>query len=85
MAHTLKRMERDGLIARKPDPKDRRRAIITITARARSLQPSLVAAATDVNALAVSGIAAQEVDEFMSVIARLIDNLRADSSVSDEE
>jgi len=33
MAHTLKRMERDGQISRVPDPLDGRRAIIWLTER----------------------------------------------------
>jgi DNA-binding MarR family transcriptional regulator len=33
MAHTLKRMERDGLVRRLPDPLDGRRAIIWLTDR----------------------------------------------------
>jgi len=33
MAHTLKRMERDGLVSRSPDPGDQRRALIRLTPR----------------------------------------------------
>ena len=49
MAHTLKRMERDGLVDRVQDPRDRRRSIVTLTARARSLEAVLTRAAVDVN------------------------------------
>src|SRR2546428_9748990 len=38
MANTLDRMERDGLIKRKPDPEDKRRAAIHLTARAGDMR-----------------------------------------------
>jgi DNA-binding MarR family transcriptional regulator len=56
MAATLKRMERDGLVVREPDPDDRRRARILLTDRARELEPALTAAARRVNAAALEGL-----------------------------
>lgn len=78
MAHTLKRMERDGLIRRTTDPADRRRARITLTERAHELQPVLVQAAREVNAMATHGFSDQEAAAFMEMLSRLIDNLEAD-------
>ena len=85
MAHTLKRMERDGLINRSADPTDRRRAIIRLTSRARSLQPILTAAAVEVNAVATRGVDSAEADAAMSVVARLIDNLAGDAPLAGAE
>lgn len=79
MAHTLKRMERDGLIDRVADPADRRRAIITLTPRASSLQVGLVEAAREVNAEATRGLDADEVDACVSLVIRMIANLESSS------
>lgn len=49
LANTLSRMERDGLIERKPHPKDRRAQIIGLTDKGRELETKAIAAskATD--------------------------------------
>ncbi len=75
MAHTLKRMERDGLVSRSPDPGDQRRALIRLTPRARDLAPTLVGAARAVNAAAAAGVSHDDLDTCMRVLATLIDNL----------
>jgi DNA-binding MarR family transcriptional regulator len=75
MARTLQRMERDGLIRRTPDPGDRRQALITLTEKARAIEPDLVQAAHDVNAVATKGFTPEEVAAFLTVVTRLIDNL----------
>ncbi|MFI6744360.1 MarR family winged helix-turn-helix transcriptional regulator [Nonomuraea sp. NPDC050451] len=41
MAHTLKRMQRDGLVVQTADPQDRRRSRYRLTERAREIQPEL--------------------------------------------
>jgi DNA-binding MarR family transcriptional regulator len=81
MAHTLKRMERDGLVRRRPDPDDRRRAVVTLTPRARSLEPVLTQAARDVNALATRGIPKRDVSALLVTVSTLIANLDDDPEV----
>lgn len=78
MAVTLKRMERDGLVERVPDPSDGRRALVMLTRRARGLEPDLTAAAREVNSVAVDGLDADEIDAFMRTLDRLIANLETD-------
>ena len=78
MAHTLQRMERDGLIRRTTDPLDRRRARITLTERSRELETVLVQAAQEVNARATSGFTDEETAMLLRMISRLIGNLEAD-------
>jgi DNA-binding MarR family transcriptional regulator len=78
MAHTLKRMERDGLVVRTPDPDDRRRAHVTLTSRAGELRPRLTEAASAVNAAATKGLTPAEVGQYLELTARLIANLEAD-------
>lgn len=75
MAATLKRMERDGLITRRPDPQDGRRSLIELTEHARSLEPLLVAAAQEVNELALGGLGVEERRRLLAVLSRVIDNL----------
>jgi DNA-binding MarR family transcriptional regulator len=77
MAHTLKRMERDGLVRRLPDPLDGRRAIIWLTDRARQLEDTLTHSAREVNALTVSGLTDDEVSLCYHLVARMIGNLEA--------
>jgi DNA-binding MarR family transcriptional regulator len=77
MAHTLQRMERDGLIQRTPDPADRRRALITLTDRARQIETRLVDAARQVNAAATRGLTDDEVASCLRTLSRMIDNLEA--------
>jgi DNA-binding MarR family transcriptional regulator len=79
MAKTLQRMERDLLIRREPDPGDRRRARVLLTAHARALRSDLVDAAIEVNAAATKGLSDREVSEFMRTVARIIDNLETTS------
>ncbi|MGH3481936.1 MAG: MarR family winged helix-turn-helix transcriptional regulator [Nocardioidaceae bacterium] len=75
MALTLKRMERDGLVERVPDPSDGRRALVMLTERARRLETDLTTAAREVNAIAVEGLTRAEADAFMRTLDRLIANL----------
>ena len=79
MALTVKRMERDGLISRSPDPDDRRRTVIRLSPRARTLAPTLVGAAREVNAAAAAGVAPRDLATCMRVLARMIDNLQETS------
>jgi DNA-binding MarR family transcriptional regulator len=79
MAHTLKRMERDGLVRRSSDASDQRRTVITLTPRARELAPALVGAAQKVNAAAAAGVSRADMDTCMRVLAAAIDNLQEGS------
>lgn len=79
MTHTLRRMERDGLVSRESDPADQRRSVIRLTPQARQLAPTLVDAARDVNALAAAGVSAPDLDTFMRVLATAIENLQGPS------
>jgi len=75
MAYTLQRMQRDGLIDRVADPRDGRRARITLTQRARQIHEVLMSAARDVNEAATLGLGEDEVATLMSAIERIIKNL----------
>lgn len=77
MANTLARMERDGLIKRIPDPDDRRRSLVLLTPKARSLERPLGAEARAVNAIATGDLDAARVTELLGVLATIIGNLEA--------
>lgn len=78
IAHTLKRMERDGLVKRTRSDTDRRQAVVRLTPKARALESALKAAAADVNALALAGLTGSEVSGLLSTLSRLVGNLAAD-------
>jgi DNA-binding MarR family transcriptional regulator len=75
MANTLRRMERDGLVRRLPDPGDGRRAVVMLTERAQGLQGALVSAARSVNSDATRDINEEELAALMATLARIISNL----------
>lgn len=78
MAHTLKRMERDGLVKRERDERDRRQVKVALTQRAEALKPELVRAAQEINRVAMAGIEDEEVERFNATLAHLIANLEPD-------
>jgi DNA-binding MarR family transcriptional regulator len=75
MAHTLKRMQRDGLVVRVADTHDRRRSHYLLTERAREIQSALTEGAREANAQAVRGIGQEELETFMGTLGRMIANL----------
>ncbi|MGR3758604.1 MarR family winged helix-turn-helix transcriptional regulator [Roseobacteraceae bacterium NS-SX3] len=76
MANTLKRMERDGLIQRRPAPGDRRARLICLTGHARTLREQAMAAARGVNAAALAGLSEDERAQFLALMRRTIANLQ---------
>lgn len=69
MALTLRRMERDGLIERSPDPADRRRAIVRLTDHARGLLPEIESIADALNGVATAEIAGGGLTELLARVA----------------
>lgn len=75
VTNTLKRMERDGLIERHNDPEDRRKSVVSITAKGRSLRKKLLSHAVAVNGLAATDIEAEKFEVFMEVMVKMNRNL----------
>lgn len=75
MAATLSRMERDGLVRRRPDPGDRRAMLFSLTPQAAEKADAVQAAAVEVNARALAGLAPQERDAFLGMLARVVAGL----------
>ena len=72
MANTLNRMERDGLITRRKDPKDGRAQLVWLTEHARSLQAPAIAAAEGVNADLLAGLTGDEQAQLLALMRKVI-------------
>ena len=75
LANTLRRMERDGLIRRRPDPRDRRAARIRLTPKARRLEETLTGSANAVNQRALEGLDAADRAALLRGLRAVIANL----------
>jgi len=72
MAATLARMERDGLISRRADPKDGRSALVALTPAAFDKARQVRAAVDEVNAIALGPLDPAERDAFKHMLARVV-------------
>lgn len=84
MANTLGRMERDGLVERRPHPGDGRKQLIFLTDKARALEDPLTEAAESVNTLATAGLSKEESSTLMRLIATIQANLDESTRSSQE-
>jgi DNA-binding MarR family transcriptional regulator len=75
MAQMLARMERDGLIARTPDPDDGRSSRITLTKVAEARLPEAIAVLLKGNREALRGFNDEETGTLIELLTRLIANL----------
>jgi DNA-binding MarR family transcriptional regulator len=78
IANTLIRMERDGLIQRKPHPQDGRAQCIHLTRKARALETPAVEAAGAVNAIALGNLPPATRKAFLRTMEQVIEALQAD-------
>ena len=72
---TLGRMERDGLVFRKRDEKDRRRINVFLTMRGKELREELLPFAQEVNTLATHGLSDQDKTKIISLLTYIISRL----------
>lgn len=78
LANTLKRMVRDGLVARRVDPKDRRRVFLHLTDTARGLLQGLDLAEQDLDATVLAPLAPEQRAALAAGLESLAAALRAD-------
>ncbi|AYD00190.1 MarR family winged helix-turn-helix transcriptional regulator [Neorhizobium sp. NCHU2750] len=75
MAQMLSRMERDGLIARTPDPNDGRSSLVSLTELSKTRMPDAIDTLFAGNREALTGFSDEERQQFTDLLLRLIDNL----------
>jgi MarR family transcriptional regulator for hemolysin len=75
MAQLLQRMERDGLICREPDPRDRRSSLVMLTDAAREKLPAGRQVLREGNTEMTRGLSADEVATFVGLLRRVLDNV----------
>lgn len=78
MAATLKRMERDGLIVRRPDPRDGRAALISLTPAALDKLKGVKAAGLAVNEIAMAPLTEREREQYHTLLLKVIRALSDD-------
>lgn len=77
MTATLNRMERDGLVSRRPNPDDGRSMLVALTPLAREKLPQVEAAALAVNTLVLEQLTPEESGQFLDLLGRVIDVLQS--------
>lgn len=77
MAAILTRMERDGLVERRPDPNDGRSSLVQLTPRAMKKVPDVAEAIQTGNREALAGFSEAEKAAFLDMLRRIIANLQA--------
>ena len=80
MTATLTRMERDGLVVRRPNPEDGRSTLVALTPLALSKLPAVAEATATINALVLEQLTPDERQQFFSLIRRVIGVLEAQDS-----
>jgi DNA-binding MarR family transcriptional regulator len=72
MVATLARMERDGIIARRPDPKDGRSVLFSLMPATRKKLPAIRRAVSEVNDDALEGLPVNERARFRALLEAMI-------------
>lgn len=75
MAATLKRMERDGLVTKRPDPVDGRSALYSLSTTGLEITQQVRAAGHAVNEAAMSGFSDAEREAYLALLGRVVGNL----------
>ncbi|KAA3514845.1 MarR family transcriptional regulator [Agrobacterium vitis] len=76
MANTLSRMERDGLIERKPHPSDRRAQLVFLTAKGEGLRDQAISAAFEADEALFQGFRRFERELMLEFIRQALENAR---------
>ena len=75
MAELLSRMERDGLLHRKPHPTDKRSSRVSLSAKAKARLPAAMEQLADVAERATAGLSQRERATIIALLRRVVDNL----------
>jgi MarR family transcriptional regulator for hemolysin len=74
VSRALDSLETKGFITRQPNPQDRRAHRVRLTERAREIGPAVEQSYNQLYALAIQGISAAELEEFVSLFGRIAEN-----------
>ena len=77
MAATLSRMDRDGLLTRRPDPRDGRKTLLGLTPKGQDKVAAMAEAVVTINARSAQGLSAEERDAHRERMKSVIGNLEA--------
>jgi DNA-binding MarR family transcriptional regulator len=77
MAQLLGRMERDGLIRRTPDPRDRRSSLVSLTEAALAKLPAGRNVLEQGNRDVTQGLSSEEVETLLDLLRRVLANVEA--------
>jgi DNA-binding MarR family transcriptional regulator len=80
MAETLSKMQAEGLVDREPDPQDGRSVLYSLTPLAMDKADSILRAVKAVNALATAALTDAERSQFMAMLGKIIETLRASAA-----
>lgn len=83
MAQLLTRMERDGLVRRTPDPKDKRSSLVSLTPSALKVLPQARAILVEGSNIALRGFTDREIATLSRLLKRVVDNMVAATEASD--
>jgi DNA-binding MarR family transcriptional regulator len=78
MAITLRRLERDGLIERSPDPNHGRKSRVRLTPRGKMISQVMTSAARNLEKVATRGVSASELNDFFRIAELMIENLSSE-------
>ncbi len=76
MANTLSRMERDGLVERRPHPSDKRAQLIFLTAKASDMRAEAIEAAMATDSELLRDFRNFERELLLEYIRRILDNAK---------
>jgi DNA-binding MarR family transcriptional regulator len=77
MVRIIDRMERDGLLERRPDPEDRRARRVYLAGKAKPVLDEIWRLVELTQAESFAGVGPQEREDFVGVLRRIHDNLCA--------
>ena len=69
----VRRLERDGLIERRPDPSDARASLIYLTPRSRRFEPVAAATLAELNRLVRTRLSSRRLGELKTALRLLMD------------
>ncbi|MFO7815645.1 MAG: MarR family transcriptional regulator [Halanaerobiales bacterium] len=71
----IKKLEAKNLVKRKPDPKDKRKKMIFLTEKAKSLKPEFIELLETVEAKIKNNLTEEEIEMFLKILKKIYNNL----------